>query len=455
MSSVVNETNRLRINGDTLTPISIFHRLKGDRKFLLESSLKHEESGRYSFIGSNPIKEYRGFEKELLETDLRTKEIKQHVGRPLDVLKKLLTFTKDDDDEFPFSGGAVGYIGYDVIAQYESIGNQLLDDRDMPDIHLLVYETIIVYDHLKQDVTIIHRGTDPTELTNIQEQLEIKENTSDDTLTAVAFTPNITQEHYVDQVKKAKEHIRAGDIFQIVLSQRLEAPFTENPFTLYRKLRKENPSPYMFYVDFDEHVILGSSPESLLNIKGSRVTTNPIAGTRKRGATKEDDSALQTELQNDPKELAEHRMLVDLGRNDLGRISEIGSIHLTKYMTVEKYQHVMHLVSEVCGTLKPNLHPLDALIACLPAGTVSGAPKIRAMQLIQEFETVKRGVYGGAVGYLGFNGNLDIALAIRTFVVKNQTAYVQAGAGIVYDSNPVAEYEETLHKAKSLLEVLS
>ncbi len=455
MSSVVNETNRLRINGDTLTPISIFNRLKGDRKFLLESSLKHEESGRYSFIGSNPMKEYRGFEKELLETDLRIKEIKRHIGKPLDVLKTLLTITEDDDDDFPFTGGAVGYFGYDVIAQYESIGNQLLDDRDMPDIHLLVYETIIVYDHLKQDVTIIHKGTDPTELTNIQEQLEIKENTSDEPLTAVVFTPNVTQEHYVDQVEKAKEHIRAGDIFQIVLSQRLEAPFTENPFTLYRKLRKENPSPYMFYVDFDEHVILGSSPESLLNIKGNRVTTNPIAGTRKRGATKEDDSALQNELQNDPKEQAEHRMLVDLGRNDLGRISEIGSIHLTKYMTVEKYQHVMHLVSEVCGTLKPNLHPLDALIGCLPAGTVSGAPKIRAMQLIQEFETVKRGVYGGAVGYFGFNGNLDIALAIRTFVVKNQTAYVQAGAGIVYDSNPVAEYEETMHKAKSLLEVLS
>lgn len=455
MSSVVNETNRLRINGDTLTPISIFHRLKGDRKFLLESSLKHEESGRYSFIGSNPTKEYRGFEKELLETDLRTKEIKRHIGKPLDVLKTLLIFTEDDDDAFPFTGGAVGYIGYDVVAQYESIGNQLLDDRDMPDIHLLVYETIIVYDHLKQDVTIIQRGTDRSELTNIQEQLEIKEKTSDETLTAVAFTSNVTQEHYVDQVKKAKELIRAGDIFQIVLSQRLEAPFTENPFTLYRKLRKENPSPYMFYVDFDEHVILGSSPESLLNIKGNRVTTNPIAGTRKRGATKEDDSALQTELQNDPKEQAEHRMLVDLGRNDLGRISEIGSIHLTKYMTVEKYQHVMHLVSEVCGTLKPKLHPLDALIACLPAGTVSGAPKIRAMQLIQEFETVKRGVYGGAVGYLGFNGNLDIALAIRTFVVKNQTAYVQAGAGIVYDSNPETEYEETLHKSKSLLEVLS
>lgn len=454
MNSVGNKTNRLRINGDTLTPISIFHRLKGTRKFLLESSLKHEESGRYSFIGSNPMKEYRGFEKELLETNLLTKEIKQHIGRPLDLLKELLMFT-DEDNDFPFTGGAVGYIGYDVIAQYESIGNQLLDDRDMPDIHLLVYETIIVYDHLKQDVTIIHRGTDPSELTNIQEQLAIKEKTLDDTLTAVAFTSNVTKEHYVDQVKKAKEHIRAGDIFQIVLSQRLEAPFTENPFTLYRKLRKENPSPYMFYVDFDEHVILGSSPESLLNIKGNRVTTNPIAGTRKRGASKEDDSALQTELQNDPKEQAEHRMLVDLGRNDLGRISEIGSIHLTKYMAVEKYQHVMHLVSEVCGTLKSNLHPIDALIACLPAGTVSGAPKIRAMQLIQEFETVKRGVYGGAVGYFGFNGNIDIALAIRTLVVKNRTAYVQAGAGIVYDSNPESEYEETLHKAKSLLEVLS
>ena len=265
----------------------------------------------------------------------------------------------------------------------------------------------------------------------------------------------MTKQSFVDNVKRAKEHINAGDIFQVVLSQRLQMYYPGSPFALYRKLRKANPSPYMFYVDFDEHVVLGASPESLLSIHGNQVTTNPIAGTRRRGKSQAEDAILEKELLSDPKEIAEHRMLVDLGRNDLGRISEVGSIHLTKYMEIEKYQHVMHIVSEVAGTLRADQHPLDALVACLPAGTVSGAPKIRAMQIIQEMENVKRGVYAGAVGYIGFNGNIDIALAIRTLVIKDKTAYVQAGAGIVYDSDPEAEYEETLHKAKSLLEVLS
>jgi anthranilate synthase component 1 len=454
MKSLASKTTKIHMNGDALTPISIFNRLIGTRKFLLESSLKHEESGRYSFIGANPVKEFRGTGTELVETSFQNGETTLHPGKPLELLKNLLP-TIEDDHEFPFNGGAVGYIGYDVISQYESIGFPLPDDREMPDIHLLVYETIVVYDHLKQDIMILHNGSNPEVLQDIQLQLAIKEVELEGISNPKPFSSNVTKEQFIENVKKAKEHIIAGDIFQIVLSQRLETHYEGDPFDLYRKLRKENPSPYMFYLDFEEHVVLGASPESLLNIKGNRVTTNPIAGTRKRGTTLEEDNTLQLELKNDLKELAEHRMLVDLGRNDLGRISEIGSIHLTKYMTIEKYQHVMHIVSEVTGTLRPEMHPFDALVACLPAGTVSGAPKIRAMQLIQDFETVKRGVYGGAVGYYGFNGNLDIALAIRTLVIKNNTAYVQAGAGIVYDSDPVAEYEETLHKAKSLLEVLS
>jgi anthranilate synthase component 1 len=325
----------------------------------------------------------------------------------------------------------------------------------MPDIHLLVYETVIVYDHLKQDVTILHTGFNPSEIEEVKRQLAVKEIEEVTTHSALPFSSNVTKQTFIDNVLRAKELISAGEIFQVVLSQRLQAPFKGDSFSLYRKLRKENPSPYMFYVDFDEHVVLGASPESLMSIQGKHVTTNPIAGTRRRGKTSAEDALLEKELLADPKELAEHRMLVDLGRNDLGRISEVGSIHLTKYMDIEKYQHVMHIVSEVAGTLRDDQHPLDALVACLPAGTVSGAPKIRAMQVIQDMENVKRGVYAGAVGYIGFNGNIDIALAIRTLVVKNQTAYVQAGAGIVYDSNPQAEFEETLHKAKSLLEVLS
>ncbi|WP_017379591.1 anthranilate synthase component I [Paenisporosarcina sp. TG-14] len=454
MQTNLLKTARVTINGDTLSPIAIFKRLQGTRKFLLESSLKYEASGRYSFIGANPVKEFRGAARELVETSLLTGEVTTHSGKPIELLKTLLPVV-EEKNEFPFSGGAVGYIGYDTIAQYEDIGPALPDDKEMPDIHLLVYETVIVYDHLKQDVTILHTGSTPSEIEEIEHQLAVKEIEEVTTQAKLSFTSNVTKEAFMDNVLQAKELIRAGDIFQVVLSQRLQAPFTGDSFALYRKLRKQNPSPYMFYVDFDEHVVLGASPESLMSIQGKRVTTNPIAGTRRRGQTPEEDVKLEKELLADPKEIAEHRMLVDLGRNDLGRISEVGSIHLTKYMEIEKYQHVMHIVSEVAGILSGDQHPLDALVSCLPAGTVSGAPKIRAMQVIQEMENVKRGVYGGAVGYIGFNGNIDIALAIRTLVVKNQTAYVQAGAGIVYDSNPQAEFEETLHKAKSLLEVLS
>ncbi len=448
------QTARITINGDTLSPIAIYKRLQGKRKFLLESSLKHEASGRYSFIGADPIKEFRGSANELIEAFLLTGKVITHNGKLLELLKTLLPVI-EEHSEFPFNGGAVGYIGYDVISQYEDIGPALPDDRDMPDIHLLVYETVIVYDHLKQDVTILHTGFNPSKIEEVKRQLAVKEIEEVTTHSALPFSSNVTKQTFIDNVLRAKELISAGEIFQVVLSQRLQAPFIGDSFSLYRKLRKENPSPYMFYVDFDEHVVLGASPESLMSIQGKDVTTNPIAGTRRRGKTSEEDALLEKELLADPKELAEHRMLVDLGRNDLGRISEVGSIHLTKYMDIEKYQHVMHIVSEVAGTLRDDQHPLDALIACLPAGTVSGAPKIRAMQVIQDMENVKRGVYAGAVGYIGFNGNIDIALAIRTLVVKNQTAYVQAGAGIVYDSNPQAEFEETLHKAKSLLEVLS
>jgi anthranilate synthase component 1 len=454
MNTQPKQTARMTINGDTLSPIAIYKRLQGKRKFLLESSLKHEASGRYSFIGADPIKEFKGSAHELVETFLLTGKVITHKGKPLELLKTLLPVI-EENSEFPFNGGAVGYIGYDVISQYEDIGPALPDDRDMPDIHLLVYETVIVYDHLKQDVTILHTGFNPSEIEEVKRQLAVKEIEEVTTHSALPFSSNVTKQTFIDNVLRAKELISAGEIFQVVLSQRLQAPFTGDSFSLYRKLRKENPSPYMFYVDFDEHVVLGASPESLMSIQGKHVTTNPIAGTRRRGKTTEEDALLEKELLADPKELAEHRMLVDLGRNDLGRISEVGSIHLTKYMDIEKYQHVMHIVSEVAGTLRDDQHPLDALVACLPAGTVSGAPKIRAMQVIQDMENVKRGVYAGAVGYIGFNGNIDIALAIRTLVVKNQTAYVQAGAGIVYDSNPQAEFEETLHKAKSLLEVLS
>ncbi len=254
-------------------------------------------------------------------------------------------------------------------------------------------------------------------------------------------------------VETAKEHIRKGDIFQVVLSQTFEANFDGNPFGLYRKLRSNNPSPYMFYVEFGDYTILGTSPESLVKVQNGIVTTNPIAGTKPRGKTPEEDAAIAESLLADEKEIAEHKMLVDLGRNDVGRVAKIGSVRVTKYMNIERYKYVMHIVSEVIGDLRDDAHVIDVLASSLPAGTVSGAPKIRAMQIINALEQKKRGVYSGAIGYISTTGNMDLALAIRTMIVKDGKAYVQAGAGIVYDSIPESEYEETLNKARALLEV--
>lgn len=269
----------------------------------------------------------------------------------------------------------------------------------------------------------------------------------------MSYKSNYTKDEYMGLVKKAKTYIQEGDFFQIVLSQRLEADFTVKPFDYYRKLRLLNPSPYLYFIDFGDTVLIGSSPESLIKTKGRTVITNPIAGTRRRGATKPEDELLASELLSDEKELAEHRMLVDLGRNDIGKIAETGSVHVPVYLTIERYRFLMHLVSVVEGTLKTGLTAIDALRSTLPAGTVSGAPKIRAMERIYEWENVKRGPYAGAVGYLTKNGDSDFALSIRTMVLHNGKAYVQAGAGIVYDSDPESEYLETLQKAKALLEV--
>ena len=300
------KTISVTLNGDTLSPVAIFRRLRGTRKFLLESSLKHEASGRYSFIGADPVKEFRGFASELIEISLLTGKETKYLGKPIELLKTLLP--RVDGNDFPFNGGAVGYIGYDTIAQYEDIGPPLPDDRDMPDIHLLVYETIIVYDHLKQDITILHTGNTPDKLEEVQLQLYVNECEEVVVHSTNPFTSNMTKQSFIANVNRAKELINSGDIFQVVLSQRLQMSYPGSPFALYRKLRKTNPSPYMFYVDFDEHVVLGASPESLLSIQGNRVTTNPIAGTRRRGKTQIEDANLEKELLSDPKEIAEHRM---------------------------------------------------------------------------------------------------------------------------------------------------
>lgn len=440
-----------KIEGDSLTPIAVFNRLQGSRKCLLESSLKTTATGRYSFIGADPSKAYIGEGETLREVDFRSGKETLHAGKPLELLKTLLPVHEAAIEGLPFTGGALGYIGYDAIGVYEPVEAAVENSLQMPDIHLQLYETIIVFDHVKHDATII---SFEDKIEEVEAQLREPEAEGTEIhQPPLAFSSKVDAEAFRKQVEQAKMHIRKGDIFQVVLSQRLSAAYVGNAFQLYRKLRKQNPSPYQFFIDFDGYAVVGASPESLLTVRGGHMITNPIAGTRKRGRTEAEDAALADELANDEKEQAEHRMLVDLSRNDVGKVAAVGSVKIPKYMAIERYQHVMHLVSEVTGELNNAMHPLDALVSCLPAGTVSGAPKVRAMQLIQQFETERRGVYGGAVGYIGFNGNLDVALAIRTFVVKDEKVHVQAGAGIVHDSDPQSEYEETLHKARSLTEV--
>lgn len=449
----------IKRNADMLTPIQIFNRLDGAKKFLLESSFPHEKKGKYSFIGVNPYKELIGYGAATTIRNLETGEITEIEQETLTYMKE--NFPKIDIDlPLPFTGGAIGYIGYDSIRQFEDIGPDAPDTLNMPDIHLMLYKNIFVYDHTNETVHLIAINIDnvaesilDTRLDALETMLNAPEQKIAEEIKNVPFEPEISKEVFKERVKKAKEYIHQGDAFQIVLSQRMQAKFDGDPFSFYRKLRKANPSPYMFYIDFENYVVLGASPESLVQTSGRQIITNPIAGTRPRGKTEQEDTALMADLLADEKEIAEHKMLIDLSRNDLGRVCEIGSIKIPTYMKIEKYQHVMHIVSEVSGLLHKNMSSLDALISCLPAGTVSGAPKIRAMQIINELEDKKRAVYGGGIGFISYTHDVNIALAIRSLVVKDNIAYLQAGAGIVFDSTPEKEYQETLHKARSLMEV--
>ena len=447
------------LEGDTLTPISIFQKITGKKKFLLESSLKTEHSGRYSFIGADPILELKGMGN--INIISRSNGNETITGNTIDVLKGLIPNFDQYTGNIPFIGGGVGYVGYDVIRQYENIGDTPIDELDMPDIHLMFYEQVIIYDHVEQKVclaaTPILKETTTEDLRREIEKRKMElqiETTTEKPEKAIlsSFQATTSKEEYIRNVQTAKEYISNGDIFQVVLSQRMKATISGDPFSLYRKLRITNPSPYMYFLDFDDYIVTGSSPESLVKANKSEVTTNPIAGTRPRGKSAEEDHEFEMGLLKDEKELAEHKMLVDLGRNDLGKICKFGSVKVHKYIEVEKYKHVMHLVSEVSGELAKDKTAADALISCLPAGTVSGAPKIRAMEIINELEPVKRGVYSGAVGYFSATGTMDFALAIRTMVIKDNSAYIQAGAGIVYDSVPEREYEETIQKLKTFLE---
>jgi anthranilate synthase component I len=449
------------IEGDTFTPISLFQKMSATKKFLLESSYKHEDSGRFSFIGANPIFELIA-KKSGGEILYKDGQCEVFMGNPFLKIKELITQKQSEiNPNIPFTGGGIGYLGYDIVRQFEEIGSDLPDSIGMPDIHLMFFEVFIVFDHLEQKIYLV--GTPLLAQTTTEELEREISSLKNEILTKLdyvpvstvefsPFTSEVVKAEFIKKVEKAKEHILYGDIFQVVLSQRLKAKYKGNPFEFYRKLRIQNPSPYMYFIDFGMSVIAGTSPESLIKVHGDKVITNPIAGTKPRGKSIEQDLEIEKALVQDEKELAEHKMLVDLGRNDLGKICEFGSVRLEKYLQVERYKYVMHLVSEVSGKLKNSQTALDALIACLPAGTVSGAPKIRAMEIINDLEESKRGVYGGAVGYISANGNIDFALAIRTMLLKDGFAYIQAGAGIVHDSIPEQEYQETLNKLKAFLE---
>ncbi len=449
-----------KLKGDTITPISILQKISGNKKFLLESSHKYHDSGRYSFIGADPAFELIST-GEHNQIHYRNGEKKVLYGNPLELLKTLMPARDIDTEFFPFLGGAVGYVGYDIIRHFEEIGVEYPNQLDMPDVHLMFYEEVIVYDHLEETISICgiplseksdHESIKKRIRQRIEELKQPEFYQEEEYFAFSGFQAESTKEAFIKNVEIAKEHIKAGDIFQVVLSRRMKSPFHGTPLSLYRRHRAHNPTPYMFYIEFEGYTVIGSSPESLIKTRDRHIIANPIAGTKRRGKTNDEDKRIEKELLTDEKELAEHKMLVDLGRNDLGRVCEFGSVRLEKYMEVEKFRHVMHLVSEISGELTKDQSPLDALASCLPAGTVSGAPKIRAMEIINTLEKSKRGLYSGAIGYFSANGNIDFALAIRTMILKDSVAYIQAGAGIVHDSNPESEYEETINKLKAFLE---
>lgn len=440
---------------DTLTPILAYMRVQGDHKVILESIPREKENARFSIVAYNPVFEVIYQDGILYENG---KVLEQD---PFDYLHQVTV--KGLTSDLPFAGGAIGFAGYDMIGVYEEIGSIPQDTIGTPDMHFFIYESYLIFDHKKEKVYVVEdniysgRSNDAVRqslgqvVTDLQTQAPNE--FTPQALQALHFTNHIEKEVFMEMVDKAKKLIREGDMFQCVLSQRFSADFEGDPLDYYRNLRVTNPSNYLYFYDFGDYQIIGASPESLVSVKKGEVTTNPIAGTRPRGATEEEDQALAHELLHDIKETAEHRMLVDLGRNDIGKIAQNGTVEVTKYMEVEYFRYVMHLTSVVKGQLLPHLTALDALKATLPAGTVSGAPKIRAMRRIYELEEEKRGVYAGAIGYLSATGDMDFAIAIRTMILKNQKAYVQAGAGIVYDSVPENEFYETINKAKSMTRI--
>lgn len=457
---------------DLDTPVGTYLKL-GNRpySFLFESMQGGERWGRYSFIGL-PSREFIRVRGSCIERIVDGAVVEHaEAPAPFEWIKAYAARTRVESPQgLPrFSGGLVGYFAYDCVRYIEPrVRMDKADPIGTPDVLLMRADDLVVFDNLRSTLTlVVHARIDDAEdlargqrrLDEIQSLLEAPVQQPralpGQRLQPEDFESCYTPESYAHVVNRVKDYIAAGDVMQVVPSQRLSAPFTADPTTLYRSLRRLNPSPYLYCLHLDDHHVVGSSPEILVRVEDGEMTVRPIAGTRRRGATPEEDKALEAELLADPKEIAEHLMLIDLGRNDVGRVARTGSVKLTDKMTIERYSHVMHIVSNVTGALKDDMHALDALTAAFPAGTLSGAPKVRAMEIIDELEPVKRGIYGGAVGYLGWDGNMDMAIAIRTAVIKDGRINVQAGGGVVADSEPQAEWEETMNKAKAMVRASS
>lgn len=457
------------IMGDADTPVSAFRKIdRGGHAFLLESVEGGEKWGRYSFLSAEPrlIFRSKGREVEIIEDGKLRRE---PVGKdPLENLKRLLqAYRPVQVPGLPrFFGGAVGYLSYDLVRFFERLPDENPDPLDLYDAYFVFTDTLVIFDNVRQKIKVVHNthigdGEDLEEAyrratIRIDDLVaRLKEPLGPEQPSGVKGSPevtsNFTKEEFCEAVEKARKYVIAGDVIQAVISQRQTMALQVDPFSIYRVLRTLNPSPYMFFLRNEGHTIVGASPEVLARVEGRVVEVRPIAGTRPRGADEEEDARLEAELRADPKEVAEHVMLVDLGRNDIGRVARRGSVHVNELMVVERYSHVMHLVSNVRAELAEGKDAFDVIRATFPAGTLSGAPKIRAMEIIDELENLRRGPYGGAVGYFGYGGNMDTAITIRTIVIKDGKIHLQAGAGIVYDSNPEREYQETVDKGRALV----
>ncbi|WP_165231634.1 anthranilate synthase component I [Aquisphaera insulae] len=467
-----------QLTGDSLTPVSAFGRIERSApSFLFESVIGGEKVGRFSFLGTEPFLRFEARGREVAVEDLVDPRSSRSYSSedPLADLQRLVDrYHAVHLPGLPrFAGGAVGYAAYDAVRYTENLPSAPKDDRGLPDLSFSFFDRMVIFDHIRKTVLVVAQahvepGADPRaaydlacrrvdelveRLSSPAAELPLKDL---DTEGPVRLEPrsNLTRDGYEQIVRHCQEYIRAGDIFQVVPSQRFELETSATPFNIYRVLRVVNPSPFLFYLTFEDFSLIGSSPEILVRVEDGEVTIRPLAGTRRRGKDEHEDAALAEELLADPKERAEHIMLVDLARNDVGQVADYNTVELSDVMRVERYSHVMHITSNVTGKLQAGKTAFDALRAGLPAGTVSGAPKVRAMEIIDEVEPTRRGPYAGAVGYIDFTGNMDTCIALRTLVLKGKTAYIQAGAGIVFDSHPPTEFEETVSKARVLLKTI-